>query len=161
MGLVPFEPHGTSLASAHAERGETSAGLAAFEFMQTGEDDAGSADTDRMPEGNGSAIWVEEIVRQTAERLRHRQSLCREGFIEFDDFGIGNGTAGSGDGVHWSEPHAAGVASGVGVTFDAAQRFQSKRLGAFLAHDQQSDGSVADLRGIAGGDGSAFLFKDG
>ena len=60
-----------------------------------------------------------------------------------------------------TEPHAAGIETGVGVTADVAEDLVSARAGGFAVGHQRGDRAVGDLAGVADGDRAVATIEDG
>mmetsp|Transcript_13578 Transcript_13578/g.20662 ORF Transcript_13578/g.20662 Transcript_13578/m.20662 type:complete len:231 (+) Transcript_13578:298-990(+) len=115
-----------------------------------------SGSTEWMSQGNGTSMNV--VVFQF-QFFRTRQYLCRKGFIDFDPIHrsiqifrrFSNGVDGS-------NAHNGGIASRRGVRDQACQRSQIVFVHGFLTGQDQSPGTIANARGIGGGNDTT---KDG
>lgn len=180
MTRLRFQPEGGALATADAE-GDEGAGL--FFFMELGKgglDEAGASGSNGVAEGDGTAALVEDFWRDFAESLGEAsldgvffffegfeagESLRGEGFVDFDEIGVGEAEAsafvGGGGRLHGAESHAFGVAASVSVVDEPPDRGETVSFGGFFGADEEGYRAVGDLRGVASGDGAGIFFKNG
>src|SRR5574343_1185401 len=94
MGLSPLlefelntlDHHGDPLPDTNTHGAQGIAAATALEFVSRGRHQAGAAHTERMPQGDGTAIGIDAglVVGQT-EVAHHGQALCGESLIQLDD----------------------------------------------------------------------------
>ena len=112
--LNSLQNHRITLADPDAHGDE---GVAALGFVQGtggGEDEAGTRHSERVAQGDGSAVGVDARIEVfEAEAARDREGLGGKGFVEFDVVNVGQGESGALEGElgggHGANPHDAGL----------------------------------------------------
>src|SRR5688572_14125015 len=132
--LKTFQPDGAALAAANAERDERAFAVAAMEFLEAGENEARAGRSDRMTEGDGATVHVEDVLGHFANGPVALEMLLREliglqgaeageylggeGFVDLDEIGVFEREAEAafsiGDGEHWSKAHTLRITTSVG-----------------------------------------------
>src|SRR5215207_2275763 len=156
-GVDPLEGDGHALAAGDAEGGQPAAGALALELVDDGPDDAGAGHADRVAEGDGAAVDVGPLPVEL-ELAVAGQDLGRERLVDLDHVDLGERPAELGQqllGGRDNPPaHDVRVDPGAGPAGDPGQRAEPLGPGRLLGHDHQGGGTVADPRGVAGGDRS-------
>src|SRR5690606_13667699 len=160
-GLLSFNTHGNTHATADAQCSETLARIATTHFEKKRRQHPGPGRTNRVTNGNCTTIDVDD-VSVPAEFLVHGASLCSKRFVCFDKVKIPCVPAcfferskggRDGPGSHQSRINAGGR-----PRHNSGKRFYPAAIGFFLSHQDGNCGTVVDARGVAGRDG-AFLVE--
>ena len=129
------EQDGVALAAAAAQRGGAEAAAAALELVQQGEGDPGAGHADRVAEGDGAAVDVDDVVGD-AEVLHRGQADGGEGLVELEQVDVADRLAGALEAATMARDGCVSSdGSGPGhlaVADDLAQRVEAERSAAAL-----------------------------
>src|SRR5271157_267457 len=159
--LEEFHSQGYGVAAAQAEGGDALLAIAAPQFIEERDEDAGTGSSDGMAEGDCSPVDVHLFGIQ-AELAGDGNGGYRKCFIEFEKVDILVAVpTGFGeqffDRVDRSHHDPFGLETADGLRDDARDGFFAEAFGPALACDYDSGGPIIGAGGIAGSDGTIFL----
>src|SRR5579883_3223847 len=154
-GLYPFDNHRVRRAAALADRLQAIASAAALKFVQQHRGDARAGGAERMTNGDRAAVDV-DLCEVGPGGLLPGQHNAGECLVDFDQIHLLQAQAGLlqdllGGGNIRGE-HQDWIVSSECEGDETRARLEAQALGGRALHNQHSGGSIADLRGIAGGD---------
>lgn len=153
----PDGSHTHTSADAHA--GDTNLLVGPLELSQEGADLAGTSAAKRVAEGNSTTLGVDLLLRQ-AKLVDTPHALRGEGLVDLEDVDIILSDASllqsDGDGLPGANSHEKGLDANNAGGDVLANDLLAQALGSGALHEQDSGGTVGDLRGVTGVDGAVL-----
>src|SRR6266545_6407762 len=123
--FLSLEDEGEALADADAEGGDADAAALAGELVGDGAGEPGTGRPQRMPQGDGAALRVEDRRVELGPLGHAAEDLRGERLVEFEGGKVGEGLAGlgqcAGDGLDGGEAEVVRVEGGDAGGGDAGE----------------------------------------
>src|SRR5580765_3937942 len=160
--LGALDDHRDALAAPDAEGRRAEVRVAVLHRVQQRDEDPGAARTDRVAEGDRTAVDVHAVLRD-AELAEDAEGLCGERLVQLPEVDLLAPEAGALErllrGRPRSHSHDRRIDARGRVGADLRERREAEILRLLLRHDDDRRRAVVDARRVAGGHAAAVLLE--